>query len=84
MQKTISAVRESIMSEMTVIMKPMVDIAVAEANASLNVQMLLKVPENKIHIVRAQLAELYQRVSNIEKFNEIVKTNHIKSEQNID
>jgi len=58
LQKTIEAVRESLWGELQDSLKNMVQIEVAKNNSTLNIQQLLKVPENKMEQVKEHIRDL--------------------------
>lgn len=58
MQKTIAACRESILGDVLNMVKPIVETEILKNNATLNVEQLLKQPENKIAIIKENLKDL--------------------------
>jgi len=86
LQKTITAVRESLWVELQDVVKTMVQTEVAENNSTLNIQQLLKAPENKMDQVKENIKDLFSKYDILREksdFNEFTVRNLNESLLNI-
>lgn len=81
MEKTISKVRESLLADIESFCQDLIETSVNKNFASLNIEQMLKVPENKIDPIRQKLAELYKKIdqqNNTNKeMNEKIESFHV-------